>query len=50
MPYRRAGEKGVRAAAFVAGAWIVKNAGALVAAIPKLVSLAGKAKSGGVVS
>lgn len=49
MPYRRAGEKGVRAAAFVAGAWIRKNAGALVAAIPKLAGLAVKAKSGGAV-
>jgi len=45
--YRRAGEKGLRAAAFYAGAWIKTNAGAIVAAIPKLVGLAGKASSGG---
>lgn len=47
MGYRRAGEKGLRAAAFYAGAWIKTNAGAIVAAIPKLVGLAGKSSSGG---
>ena len=37
MSYRRAGEKGVRSAAFVAGAWLKKNAGSIVVAIPKVV-------------
>jgi|GEM_PF-3814683 len=37
VSYRRAGKKGVRSAAFIASAWIKKNAGSIVVAIPKLV-------------
>jgi hypothetical protein len=47
MPYRRAGETGVRAAALITGAWLKKNAGALAAAIPKAAGLLAKAKTGG---
>lgn len=48
VPYWRTGEKGIRAAAFIAGIWIKKNASAIVAAIPKLVSFVAKTKTGGV--
>ena len=44
IPYRRAGEKGVRAAAFIATAWIKKNSGTIVAVIPKLLGLDAKSK------
>ena len=37
VAYRRAGKKGVRAAAYIVGTWIKKNAGSIVVAIPKLV-------------
>jgi hypothetical protein len=37
VSYRRAGEKGVRSATFIAGAWLKKNASSIVVAIPKVV-------------
>jgi hypothetical protein len=37
VPYRRAGKKGVRAAAFIATVWLKNNIGSIVVAIPKLV-------------
>jgi hypothetical protein len=47
LPYRREGKKGLRAAAFIAIAWIKKNKGAIAAAIPKLVGLSTKPATGG---
>lgn len=46
IPYRRTGEKGVRAATLFAGAWLKKNAGAIVSAIPKIVGFLAKSKMG----
>jgi hypothetical protein len=42
LDYRRAGERGLRSAAFIAAAWVKKNAGALVSVMPKLLELAAK--------
>ncbi len=47
VPYQRAGAKGIKAAAFITGAWLKKNRGKIAAAIPKLIGLGTKAASGG---
>jgi len=47
IPYARCGENGVRSASLLFGAWIVKNAKAIVTAIPKLVGAAKTVATGG---
>jgi len=46
LPYYRQGKKGLRAAAYLTGAWLNKNKSAIAAAIPKVAGLAGKAGGG----